>query len=90
MRYLFLALAPVLSVLFTACSSVDNDAKKAAKLHIESVEYIQKNDLEGAEKLFQKSQQIIDKYKNSTDTAEYSEFSKKYMLYLNGDKEENN
>lgn len=74
----------IVSLCFMACSpSIESQAEEAARLNKESLKYVMENDLEKAEQLFKESDAIVQKYKNSKDTAEYEEFFSKYMLYLN-------
>ncbi|MDR0823459.1 MAG: hypothetical protein LBN74_00060 [Prevotella sp.] len=66
-------------IIFYACSSVDGDAKKAAELNKESLEYAKKPDLHKAEELYKESREIINKYK---ETDKYEEFQKAYHQYM--------
>lgn len=84
MRRIYFFTIVVLSLCFAACSpSVESQAEEAARLNKESLKHVMENDLEKAEQLFKESDEIVQKYKNSKDTAEYEEFFTKYMLYLN-------
>lgn len=62
-----------------ACSSLDSDAKKAADLNKESIEYIREGDLENAEKAFKEAKEIITQYR---ETKEYEHFYEAYNKYL--------
>lgn len=66
-------------ILFSACSSVDGDAKKAAELNRKSLEYIKDNDLEKAAELFQEMQEIVANYDGTED---YEEFHAAYNQYM--------
>jgi len=65
--------------LFSACSSLDSDAKKAAELNKKSINYAKESDLQKAEELYKESQEIVDEYRK---TDEYEEFLKTYYKYL--------
>ncbi|NDV95086.1 hypothetical protein D0T84_09160 [Dysgonomonas sp. 521] len=65
--------------LFFACSSLDNDAKKAAELNKQSIEYAKDADLQKAEELYKESQEIVNSY---IGTDEYEEFRKLYHQYM--------
>jgi len=67
------------SLLFTACSSIESDAKKAAELDKESIIYTRKGDLEKAEKNYAEIKKIINKYEQN---GQIKEFYKSYELYL--------
>jgi hypothetical protein len=64
---------------FAACSSLEGDAQKAAKLNKESMQYAKEGNLEEAEKAYKDVQQIIDSYK---DTEHYGEFYAAYNKYM--------
>lgn len=70
----------ILLFLCVSCSSVDSDAKKAAELNLKSIEYIRKQDLQEAEKLYKQSQEIINHYKNTDDSNEFYTAYNKYLL----------
>jgi PBP1b-binding outer membrane lipoprotein LpoB len=67
--------------LFSACSSLDSDAKKAAELNKQSIEYAKNADLKKAEELYKESQEIVNSYIGSD---EYDEFNKAYHQYMEG------
>ncbi len=74
----------ILSILFavvvlSSCSSIDSDAKKAAKLNRKSMEYAKELKLEEAEKLYQESRGIVARYK---DTEKFDEFNLAYSKYM--------
>lgn len=72
--------------IFSACSSLDGDAKKAAELNKKSLDYAKDSDLKKAEELYQESQQIVDKYRK---TDEYEDFQKAYNKYMHGESDNN-
>lgn len=80
--YLPFTLLMFILVSFSACSSLDGDAKKAAELSKKSINYAKDSDLQKAEELYQESQQIIDEYRK---TDEYEEFQKAYNKYMHGE-----
>lgn len=62
-----------------SCSSLDGDAEEAAHLSKESMNYARQNNLEDAGKVYEESQKIISKYK---ETDKFDEFYKAYLNYL--------
>lgn len=64
--------------LLISCSSVDKDAKKAAKLTNSSIEKTVQLKLEDAEKDFKKSQEIINKYSDHKKREQFYELYIKY------------
>ncbi|MFV0469915.1 MAG: hypothetical protein ACK5MK_13430 [Dysgonomonas sp.] len=58
---------------------MDDDAKDAARLAKQSVEYSKNKDVDKAEKSFLECQDIIDKYR---PTPQYAEFEMMYNKYL--------
>ncbi len=69
----------VLLFLFLfSCTSVDKDAKKAAKLTNSSIEKTVQLKLEEAEKDFKKSQEIINKYSSHKKKEQFYELYIKY------------
>ncbi|GAB6119484.1 outer membrane protein assembly factor BamD [Dysgonomonas termitidis] len=73
-------------ILFTACSSVDSDAKKAAQLNKESIGYVKEGDLEEAERAYKEAQEILSRYKG---TEKYEEFQSAYNTYMQGETSNN-
>ncbi|WP_029906606.1 hypothetical protein [Prevotella sp. 10(H)] len=73
------------SLFFMACSTVDSDAKKAAELNKESIEYVKAGNLMEAERIYKESKEIVSRYKG---TEKYNEFSKAYSTYMYGKVEE--
>lgn len=64
--------------IFASCSaSVDSDAKKAAELTRQSLDYTAKRELGKAEEAFEQSKLIRDKYIDSSE-----EFYELYTKYL--------
>lgn len=80
LAYSFIVL--LLCILLSACSSVDSDAKKAAALNRESMEYIKEGDLSEAERAYKESQEIVSRYKG---TEKYEEFYAAYNSYMFGE-----
>ena len=74
--YFFIVL---LSFSLIACTSVDSDAKEAAALVKESIDYTRNNELEKAKDMYDKSQAIMNRYKG---TKQYEAFHKAYTIYL--------
>lgn len=72
-----------LLVFLISCTSVDKDAKKAAKLTNSSIEKTVQLKLEDAEKDFKKSQKIINKYSNHKKKEQFYEL---YIKYRDKDK----
>lgn len=69
----------LLSLLLPACSSVDSDARKAAELNLQSLNYIKNRDLKKAEELYKESQEIVARYKGK---EQYKEFQNAYSNYM--------
>lgn len=69
----------LLTILLGGCNSLDSDAKKAARLNHESIEYIKAADLQKAEELYKESRNIIASYK---DTDKFEEFYTAYNSYM--------
>ena len=69
-------------LLFSSCSSVDSDAKKAVQLNKESIEYVKEGDLQEAERAYKESQEIFFRYKG---TEKYEEFQTAYNTYMHGE-----
>lgn len=67
----FLSLIFGLFIAITSCSSVENDAKKAAELNKKSLDYVKENDLEKAEELYKESQEIVERYKNTDQSVDF-------------------
>lgn len=65
----------LLTILLSSCSSLESDAKEAAELNIQSLEYIKEQELEKAEEVYKEVQEIIARYK---ETEKYLEFYKLY------------
>lgn len=86
MKLAFLLTFIPLVILFTACSSVDSDARKAAQLNKESIEYVKEGDLEEAERTYKESQEILSRYKG---TEKYDEFQSAYNTYMHGEVQNN-
>ncbi|WP_108821011.1 hypothetical protein [Dysgonomonas sp. Marseille-P4361] len=63
------------TVLLSSCSSLESDAKEAAALNIQSLEYIKEQELEKAEEVYKEAQEIIARYK---ETEKYLDFYKIY------------
>jgi len=77
MKQIILSL--ILILIFSACSSIDGDAEKAAKLNRKSMEYARELKLEDAEKLYKESREIIARYKG---TEKFEEFYSAYNKYM--------
>jgi outer membrane protein assembly factor BamD (BamD/ComL family) len=86
MKLAFLLTFIFLVILFTACSSVDSDARKAAQLNKESIEYVKEGDLEEAERAYKEAQEILSRYKG---TEKYDEFQTAYNTYMHGESPNN-
>jgi len=86
MKKLVSLLTIILLFLCASCSSLDSDAKRAAELNTESMDYIKKQDLQKAEELYKESQEIINQYKN---TDKYKDFYTAYNKYLLGEAQTN-
>lgn len=72
MRNSFKCLAvTTLFLLAVSCTSIDSDAKKAAKLINKSIEQTHAMKLEDAEKSFLKAQEIINGYNEKGKTEEF-------------------
>ena len=67
-------------LLFISCASVDRDAREAARLNKESMEYAKEGDLEEAERAYKDAQQIISDYKDTEYNEEFHAAYNKYML----------
>jgi hypothetical protein len=78
MKLAFLLPYISLIILFSACSSVDSDAQKAAQLNKESIEYVKEGDLQEAERAYKEAQEILSRYKG---TEKYEEFQTAYNTY---------
>lgn len=78
-KIVYLSLILFQLICFTACSSVDGDAKKAAKLNMESIEYVKQQNLDKAQETYNESQEIVNRYKA---TDQYEEFYAAYSKYL--------
>lgn len=77
-------IAPVLLLVFLiSCTSVDKDAKKAAKYTNSSIEKTNSLKLDDAEKDYKKSQQIIEKYSSHKKKERFFEL---YIKYRDKDK----
>ncbi len=72
--YIFL-----LMLIFAGCSSLEDDAKKAADYRKESIELVRAKQLDEAKEKYDKSQSIIDEYRN---TDRYQEFYNVYNACL--------
>ena len=79
MRKLAFFSVVLLTILLSSCSSVESDAKEAAELNLESLEYIKEQELEKAEEVYKEAQEIIARYKG---TEKYIEFHKLYSEYM--------
>lgn len=84
MKKLTLLYILLLTIAMIGCTSVDDNAKKAAKYNKESIELTRANRLDDAKELYDKSQAIINEYKN---TDQYQEFHNAYNTYLSTDNE---
>ena len=82
MRKSIILITILLSFVFAGCSSIEDDAKKAAELNKESVEHTRANNLDKAKEAYDKSQAIISLYKG---TDEYDKFYKTYLDFLYGE-----
>lgn len=78
-RFTFLLLFGILAILLVSCSqpSMEDDARRAAELSIESNTSAMENDLRAAGKLYEQSQKIMNKYRQN---GKFDEF---YELYIN-------
>lgn len=76
-KYLSVAFL-ALSSLLSSCSSVKSDAKDAATLVAESLEYTRDGNLEKAEERYKEYREIEARYKN---TDNYEAFVKAYNEY---------
>ncbi len=74
-----LTILTFLMIGMVACSSLDSDAKKAAKLSKKSIEYTMEMKFDDAEKAYKDSQDFFRKYQQKGQLAE---FSKAYNTYL--------
>lgn len=83
MKKLTLLYILVFTMAMVGCTSLDDNAKKAAKYNKESIELIRANRLDEAKELYDKSQAIINEYKG---TDQYQEFHNAYNAYLSADK----
>lgn len=79
MKKNYLIIAITLSTFFASCSSMEDDAKNAADLSKESLNYVRSNQLDKAKDAYDKSQAIINQYK---ETEQYQEFYKAYNSYF--------
>ena len=79
LAYLPLILFISTSFSFSACSSLDGDAKKAAELNKKSMNYAKDSDLQKADELYRESQEIINEYRITDD---YEDFQKAYNKYM--------
>lgn len=70
----------LLVVLLSSCSSLESDAKEAAELNLESLEYIKEQKLEKAEETYKEAQEIIARYKGTEKYLEFYEIYSEYML----------
>lgn len=82
-RLAYFLMVMVFLILPASCSSVESDAKKAANLTKESIDYARAKELQKAEKVYKKSQEIIARYKG---TEKYEEFYTAYSKYLSNEK----
>lgn len=73
---------PILMLILSGCSSLDDDAKKAADYSRESIELVRTKDLDEAKEKYDKAQSIINEYKN---TDKYQEFNTAYNAYLHNE-----
>ena len=73
-------------LMVISCSSIDSDAKKAASLINKSTEQSHALKFKDAEKNYLKAQDIINKYKEKDDAAE---FYKHFADYRDKDKKQN-
>lgn len=71
MRISFLIAVSYTLLMLTACSSLEKDAKKAAKLSTESLNYLSNGDLKNSEKTYKESQEIMKKYRNTDQFTEF-------------------
>lgn len=67
-----------MSVFTAACSKVKSDAQKAAKLANRSIEKTHQLKMDDAEKLYMKSQKIIEKYESHKKKEKFLELYQKY------------
>lgn len=70
----------LLIVLLSSCSSLESDARKAADLNLESLEYIKEQKLEKAEEAYKEAQEIMARYKGTEKYLEFYEIYSEYML----------
>lgn len=71
MRISFLIAVSYTLLMLTACSSLEKDAKKAAELSTESLNYLSNGDLKNSEKTYKESQEIMKKYRNTDQFTEF-------------------
>lgn len=69
--------------VFSACTSVDSDAKKAADAVFKSYELTTKGKLTEAEKYYNKYKKIDREYKGTDDYNKFREAYNKYISILN-------
>lgn len=69
--------------LLSSCSSLDRDAKKAAKLNRKSLDYIKEQNLGKAEEAYRASQEIVAQYKGTEQYIEFHRIYSEYMLEEN-------
>lgn len=72
----FLLFASIAFVI--SCGGVNSDAKKAASLTNKSIEKTNQLQLEDAEKLYKKSQKIIDKYESHRKSEKFNKLYQQY------------
>ncbi len=68
----------LLIIFLISCTSLEKDAKKAARLTNSSIEKTGQLKLESAEKDFKKSQEIIEKYSSHKKKEKFYELYIKY------------
>lgn len=80
-----LLLVVLSAFIFAACSSTDSDAKEAAMLIKESINYTRSNELDKAKEAYDKAQAIMNRYKGA---KQYEEFHKAYTTYLSAQQQD--
>jgi len=70
--------------IFSACSSVGSDAKKAADLMDKSMEATTEYDFDRASDYYRQYKELENKYKNTPEQTEFEEAYWKYKLENQG------
>lgn len=80
-KFLYLALSIFSLGMFVACTSLEDDAKKAAELNRRSMGYAKENRMKDADETYKESQEIVAKYKDSDRFEEfYTIYSEQMQL----------